>query len=98
MRPTRLFCDKDPPGWLVWGEFLEHYAAPHPTKSTFHSWEASSADAIDVIRKITTSPKYWEEIVVYYSEENHTTTLILDDIAYVKSICKVISTLCLPIS
>jgi proteasome activator subunit 4 len=95
LRPTRLFSDKNPPGWLVWGEFVELYAAPHPTKSTFHSWEASSADAVDVIRKMTTSPEYWEAISVYYAEEDYSTTIILDHVACVKSICKVISAPCL---
>ena len=84
----RIFYDKHPPGWLVWSDAIILYAAPDNTNSTFQPWEASSAGAVEEVRKITTSPKFWENVSVYYAEENHETTIILDNVSCIKSICK----------
>lgn len=61
--------------------------------STFQPWEADSAKAIDEVRNITTSPKFWENVSVYYAEENHETTIILDNVSCIKSICKLYQSL-----
>lgn len=84
----RVLFDKNPPGWIIWNDSISLYKLPHSTESTFQPWEAGSADAIDAIREIVTHGKYWEDLAVYYAEENHETTVIQDDISCVKSICE----------
>jgi len=84
----RILFDKNPPGWILWNDSISLYKLPHTAESTFQPWEAESADAIDAIREIVTDSKYWEDLAVYYSEENHETTVIQDDISCVKSICE----------
>ena len=79
--------DKNPPGWLVWSDTVEVYSLPDRKKSTFLPWEASSAAAVDVVREITTSSRFWEDVSAYYSEENHETSITLDNVSCVKSIC-----------
>ncbi|KAF8971515.1 hypothetical protein BDZ97DRAFT_1913988 [Flammula alnicola] len=81
-----IFFDKNPPGWLVWDKSISLYISPHPTESTFQPWESASADAIQAVREITTDPEYWENLSTYYSEENHETTIIQDNVSCVKSI------------
>ncbi|CAA7258799.1 unnamed protein product [Cyclocybe aegerita] len=81
-----VFYDKNPPGWLVWNDTIAMYTQPHPSKSTFQPWEAASADAIETIRKITTTSDFWESVSTYYSEENHETSVTQDNVSCVKSI------------
>lgn len=35
-------------------------------------------------------PSYWEQLAVYYSEENHETNITQDNVSCVKSICEVL--------
>ncbi|KAF8203239.1 hypothetical protein BJ912DRAFT_842338 [Pholiota molesta] len=80
-----IFYDKNPPGWLVWNNSVALFMLPHASESTF-LWESASEDAIQAIREITTASKYWENLSTYYSEENHETTIIQDNVSCVKSI------------
>ncbi|KAF8887958.1 hypothetical protein CPB84DRAFT_1816581 [Gymnopilus junonius] len=81
-----LLYDKDPPGWLVWNKIISLYALPHTTKSTFQPWESDSTDAIQAVSEITTDSEFWEDLSVYYSEENHETSITQDNVSCVKSI------------
>lgn len=63
------------------------YALPDPTRSTFQPWDPLSDEAISTVLKITTDQKYWEKVSAYYSEENHETAMIQDNVSCVKSIC-----------
>ncbi len=84
---SRIFYDKNPPGWLVWNKTVALYELPHKSNSTFQPWDSASEDAIDAVREIATDPQYWENLSLYYSEENHETTIIQDNVSCVKSIC-----------
>jgi len=33
-------------------------------------------------------PDWWKRVLVFYSEENHETSIIQDDVSVVKSICE----------
>ncbi|KAF9535513.1 hypothetical protein CPB83DRAFT_841889 [Crepidotus variabilis] len=81
-----IFYDKNPPGWLVLPGSVSLYLPPDATRSTFLPWEPGSLEAIQAIRDITTTSKFWEDVSVYYSEENHETTIIQDNVSCVKSI------------
>ncbi|KAH9487110.1 Proteasome activator complex subunit 4 [Psilocybe cubensis] len=83
---TPLFFDKTPPGWLVWDKTISLYILPRPSKSTFQPWEAGSADAIQAVREMVLRKEYWEDVAIYYSEENHETTITQDNVSTVKSI------------
>ncbi|KAF5337122.1 hypothetical protein D9611_003196 [Ephemerocybe angulata] len=83
--PKPVLYDKDPPGWLVWGDTVGLYSIP-ATKSAFLPWEADSADAIDRAREVVMDAEWWKKVIVFYSEENHETTIIQDDVSVVKSI------------
>lgn len=84
----RIYYDKNPPGWLVWNDTVSLYTLPQTSRSTFQPWEQASADAVQAVREVTTDPEYWENMSMYYSEENHETTIIQDNVSFVKSICK----------
>ena len=64
---------------------------PDETKSTFAPWDESSQDAIDILRQVTNSASFWESLSTYYSEENHETFIIQDNVSCVKSICEYMS-------
>ncbi|KDR84809.1 hypothetical protein GALMADRAFT_217878 [Galerina marginata CBS 339.88] len=81
-----IFYDKNPPGWLVWDKTISLYTLPHPTKSTFETWDLASGDAIQAVRDLTTDSEFWENVSTYYSEENHETTITQDNVSCVKSI------------
>jgi proteasome activator subunit 4 len=81
------FVDKDPPGWLTWAHSLSVYEPPSATRSTFQPWENSSAPAIAAVREIALTPTFWTQLAMYFSEENHEVSVILDNVSYVKSIC-----------
>jgi proteasome activator subunit 4 len=72
----------------VWNDTVLLYTVPHTSRSALQPWEQASADAIQGIREVTTDPEYWENMSMYYSEENHETTIIQDNVSFVKSICK----------
>ena len=61
---------------------------PDDTTSTFAPWDESSQDAIDILRQAVNTSSFWESLSTYYSEENHETAIIQDDVSCVKSICK----------
>ncbi|KAF9472467.1 hypothetical protein BDN70DRAFT_886944 [Pholiota conissans] len=86
MERKPIFYDKNPPGWLVWNNSIALYMQPHSSESTFQPWESASEDAIQAVREITTGSEYWENLSTYYSEENHETTIIQDNVSCVKSI------------
>ncbi|KAJ3576138.1 hypothetical protein NP233_g640 [Leucocoprinus birnbaumii] len=81
-----IFYDKDPPGWLTWGNHVKLYMLPDLTTSTFHPWDATSSEAISAMLDSTTRQKFWEKLSVYYSEENHETAMLQDNVSCVKSI------------
>ncbi|EFI28576.1 membrane protein [Coprinopsis cinerea okayama7 len=80
--------DSEPPGWLVWGKSVPLYSLPHATKSTFQPWDPSSSSTIDTLREVALDSAWWEKLVSYYSEENHETTIIQDNVSCIKSICE----------
>jgi len=82
-----MLYDKDPPGWLVWNQTISLYTLPDPEKPTFQPWEQASEEVIETVRDITTEKDYWENIALYYSEENHETSITQDNVSCVKSIC-----------
>jgi len=84
----RILCDGSPPGWLAWDGAVSLYMPPDDTTSTFAPWDQSSQDAIDILRQVVNTPSFWESLSTYYSEENHETAIIQDDVSCVKSICK----------
>ncbi|CAK5265273.1 unnamed protein product [Mycena citricolor] len=66
-----VYLDKDPaPGWLAWGDSVTLCRVPDRVKSTFLPWERGS-DAF---------------LSVYFGEENHESTIVIDNVSYVKSI------------
>jgi proteasome activator subunit 4 len=83
-----VFFDKNPPGWLAWPNSICVDSLPNPVASTFSPWESASADAIEAVRELVTDSTYWEAVSSYYSEENHETTIIQDNVSCVKSICE----------
>ncbi|EDR15426.1 uncharacterized protein LACBIDRAFT_301740 [Laccaria bicolor S238N-H82] len=83
---TQVFFDKNPPGWLAWPNSICVDILPDAVASTFSPWESASADAIEVVRELVTDPTYWETVSTYYSEENHETTIVQDNVSCVKSI------------
>ena len=91
---SRILHDKNPPAWLAWDRSISLYMPPDETKSTFAPWDESSQDAIDILRQVTNSASFWESLSTYYSEENHETFIIQDNVSCVKSICKHISRKC----
>ena len=82
-----MFNEKDPPGWIAWSDSISLYTIPDKTKSTFQPWDPSSKDAVAALRELATDPSYWEQLGVYYSEENRETNIIQDNVSCVKSIC-----------
>jgi proteasome activator subunit 4 len=64
------------------------YSLPHATKSTFQPWDPSSSSTIDTLREVALDSAWWEKLVSYYSEENHETTIIQDNVSCIKSICE----------
>ncbi|KAJ6627245.1 hypothetical protein B0H10DRAFT_1941394 [Mycena sp. CBHHK59/15] len=82
-----LFLDKDPPGWLAWGNSVALYKPPDSTQSTFQPWERLSEKAIAAVREIAVTASFWKQLAMYFSEENHEVAIIVDNVSYVKSIC-----------
>ena len=72
----------------MWNDTVSLYTLPQTSRSTFQPWEQASADAVQAVREVTTDPEYWENMSMYYSEENDETTIIQDNVSFVKSICK----------
>ncbi|KAF9568562.1 hypothetical protein CPC08DRAFT_679680 [Agrocybe pediades] len=85
-----ILYDKEPPGWLVWNDTISLYALPDSERSTFQPWEEASNDVIAAVREITTDKEYWENVATYYSEENHETSIIQDNVSCVKSIFQLV--------
>ncbi|KXN83586.1 Proteasome activator complex subunit 4 [Leucoagaricus sp. SymC.cos] len=81
-----IFYDKDPPGWLTWSKSVKLYMPPDLTKSTFQPWDLPSHGAISAVIEVTTHQKFWENVSAYYSEENHESAMIQDNVSCVKSI------------
>ena len=61
---------------------------PDVVKSTYQPWEPASQEAVKAVRELATTKQFWEDLVTYYGEENHESTVVQDNIATVKSICK----------
>ncbi|KAG6837040.1 hypothetical protein H0H93_015903 [Arthromyces matolae] len=85
---TPLFCDQDPPGWVVWEDSITLYLPPAPEKSAFSAWDPSSQDTIKILRETVMKVDFWDDLSEHYAEENHETTLTQDNASFVKSICK----------
>ncbi|KAF7339921.1 Membrane protein [Mycena venus] len=85
-----VFLDKDPPSWATWGKSVSLYKQPDAKKSTFQPWEKPSDAAIATIREVALSPKFWKQLAMYFSEENHEVTIIIDNVSYIKSIFQVL--------
>ncbi|KAJ7783436.1 hypothetical protein DFH07DRAFT_995453, partial [Mycena maculata] len=81
-----VFLDKDPPGWIAWAHSVSLFGIPDATKSTFQPWETMSDAAVAAVQEIAVTPTFWKQLAMYFSEENHETSIILDNVSYVKSI------------
>ncbi|KAF9056646.1 hypothetical protein BJ165DRAFT_1522537 [Panaeolus papilionaceus] len=81
-----VYFDKNPPGWLVWRSTINLYDVPHASKSTFQPWTGALDETIEAVRRTVTVKEFWEDVAVYYSEENHETTMTQDNVSCVKSI------------
>lgn len=82
-----MFLDKDPPGWVTWGDSVSLFKVPDMVKSTFQPWETLSDAAIAAVREIALTATFWKQLAMYFSEENHEVMIIMDNVSYVKSIC-----------
>ncbi|KAJ7169566.1 hypothetical protein C8R46DRAFT_1162360 [Mycena filopes] len=87
---TPVFLDRDPPGWVTWKKSVTLYEAPDSMASTFQPWENPSADAIATVREIALAPAFWKQLSMYFSEENHETAIIMDNVSYVKTIFQIL--------
>ncbi|KAF8226105.1 hypothetical protein L208DRAFT_1425249 [Tricholoma matsutake] len=90
MARSPVFCDKDPPGWIAWRDSISLYIIPDSKESTFQSWDPSNDGAVVVLHGTVTDSSYWEQLAVYYSEENHETTIKQDNVSCVKSIFQIL--------
>ncbi|KAJ7630634.1 hypothetical protein FB45DRAFT_1027837 [Roridomyces roridus] len=81
-----VFVDKDPLGWLTWSRKQSHFRIPDAVKSTFQPWEPASEAAIAVVREIALTTAFWKELGMYFGEENHEVSIIMDNVSLVKSI------------
>ncbi|KAJ3990413.1 hypothetical protein F5890DRAFT_1398687 [Lentinula detonsa] len=81
-----LFCDKNPQGWIAWGNSIGLYKPPHPNKFSLLPWESASQEAVSAASKIATSPAFWKKLNKYLSEENRETSMTQDNVSCVKSI------------
>jgi hypothetical protein len=76
----------------VWGNTTSRYLGPSQTQSTFQPWEKPSEEAVQMVRKLTTTTVYWEKLATHYAAENLSTYASQDHISNVKSICEYITT------
>ncbi|TFK30307.1 hypothetical protein FA15DRAFT_662249 [Coprinopsis marcescibilis] len=81
-----LLFDKDPPGWLVWNDCVTLYCHPHATQSTFQPWDPDSSASIQTLREAATDSAWWKKVITFFSEENHETIVVQDNISALKSI------------
>ncbi|KAJ7462702.1 hypothetical protein B0H11DRAFT_2310714 [Mycena galericulata] len=81
-----VFLDKNPPGWLTWCDSISVFKVPDAVKSTFQPWETLSDPAVAAVRDIALTTAFWKQLAMYFSEENHEVTIIMDNVSYVKSI------------
>ncbi|KAF8624763.1 hypothetical protein AX15_005657 [Amanita polypyramis BW_CC] len=82
--------DKGPPAWIAWDSSISLYVPPDDAKSTFAPWDATSQGAVETLRQVVVKSSFWESLSTYYSEENHETVIIQDDVSCVKSIFQVL--------
>ncbi|KAL1720654.1 hypothetical protein EV715DRAFT_249853, partial [Schizophyllum commune] len=80
-----LLLDQDP-FWLAWHDHITMTHVPDVVKSTYQPWEAASQEAVKAVREMATTKQFWQDLVTYYGEENHESTVVQDNIATVKSI------------
>ncbi|KAK2462050.1 hypothetical protein APHAL10511_006513 [Amanita phalloides] len=85
-----ILYDKNPPAWIAWDNTMSLYMLPDDTKSTFAPWDESSHDALYALRQVVNKASFWESLSTYYSEENHETVIIQDDVSCVKSIFQIL--------
>ncbi len=83
-----MLRDKLGSGWIALGKTIDSFLVPHPTKSTFQPWDASSDEPVSTIRSITTASSFWEKLSTHYSAENHSEVVLQDNVCLVKSICE----------
>lgn len=81
-----IFLDKELECSLAWKSRLSLYCLPHSSRSTFQPWEAASQEAVSVVREIVSSPRFWQKLQGYLSEENHEQSMVQDNVSCVKSI------------
>ncbi|KAG9011119.1 hypothetical protein FRB94_009262 [Tulasnella sp. JGI-2019a] len=92
-RLTPLLQDKITSGWLVWRE-ESRFLLSGTSTSALQPWEPASADAVAEMRRIATSPAFWESVSTHYVEENHQEVAVMDNLACVKSIAQLLEVDC----
>ena len=80
--------DKEVECSMAWPQTVTLYRLPDPEKSTFAPWDESSQATLEVVRELALDPEYWKKVKVYFSEENHETVIIQDNVSCIKSICE----------
>ena len=83
-----MIRDKLDSGWIAWGSTIDGFLAPHPTKSTFQPWDASSDEVLTTLRSTTKDPSFWKKLSTHYSAENNSDVIVQDNLCFVKSICE----------
>jgi proteasome activator subunit 4 len=82
-----IFRDRDPDGWSCLKETLTLYQPPDEMKSTFLPWQDSTYEALEAIRSFALDSDFWQSLSFRYSEETNETSLSLDHVSCVKSLC-----------
>lgn len=85
---SRFFYDRDPGGWLAWSSSMELYKAPKDHESTFQPWDNSTQEATSTIKKFAMDPEWWGKLSSRYAEETDETSVSLDHVSCIKSICE----------
>jgi proteasome activator subunit 4 len=84
----RIFSERALEGWLAWKDTISLYKPAHPTKSTFQPWDIASEDVVKAVREFAVDTSFWKTLSGRYSEENHESVIVQDNVSCVKSICK----------
>ncbi|KAK4046499.1 Proteasome activator BLM10 [Microbotryomycetes sp. JL201] len=88
LTPDTMLTDKQSTGWLVWGDSVRFYKAPHETESAI-TWDTSSSDTMEKLREITMQSSWWDTFIAHLAQEKSNDYLAADAITVVKSIFQV---------
>lgn len=85
----QFYVDKLPTGFLVWASSVKSYRPVGPGTSPFE-WEADSQPALQAIRDVLHSEKYFEKLLTLLGQESNKNpnriTLRAENVIFVKSI------------